>query len=39
MSEKLTPEPKEKIEYFDADAEDLAEILFCDDEDDTKLTR
>ena len=38
MSEKITPEPKEKIEYIDADAEDLSEILF-DDDDDNQLTR
>ena len=39
MSEKITPEPKDKIEYFDADAEEFAEILFSDDEDDNNLTR
>lgn len=39
MDKKITPEPKEKIEYIDADAEDLSEILFSDDEDDDKETR
>ena len=39
MSEKNTPEPEEKIEYIEADAEDFAQILFSDDEDDNKLTR
>lgn len=39
MSQKITPEPTEKIEYIDADAEDLTEILFSDDEDDDKETR
>jgi predicted nucleic acid-binding protein len=38
MSEKITPGPEETIEYIDADAEDLSEILSFD-EDDDGLTR
>lgn len=44
MSEKTTPKPNSvteaetKIEYIDAEAEDLSEILF-DDDDDNQITR
>jgi hypothetical protein len=39
MSDKITPEPEQKIEYIDADAEDLSEVLISDDDDDKQITR